>query len=954
VSYQRKNYFKVRLSALAVASCLGAVPMLAQAAGLGRITVLSSLGQPLRAEIEVSATKDELNNMVARLAAPDAFKAAGMDYPTILASVQLALDKRPNGQTIVKVTSDRAVSDPFIDLLVELNWSAGRLVREYTFLIDPPAVSKDVATNPPVAKPVEVAPKVEPKPVETAPEPVAEKPAETPAEPEKAPEAAAEKPVVAEKVVASEKAAPAKSVEPAGVRAVKRGDYLARIAGEVKPEGVTLDQMLVGLFRANPDAFQGKNMNRLKTGKILSIPAADQLAVTPAAEARKLVVAQAADWNAYRRKLAATAVQEKPAAEDTQQETAGKITAKVQDKAPAPTEGKDKVTVSKTETAAVGPAGKGKAAEEDKIAREKALKESAERAAQLEKNVAELQKLNELKNKSLAEAQKKAAPAAAAPAAKPVEPAKVEPAKPVEAAKPAAAKPTEAVKPAEAAKPAVAAQAQPAKPVEPAKPAEAAKPTEVAKPAAKPSDNVPVPAKPKPKVPPPPPPEPEEDLLANPAVWGGVLALLGGIGGLLFYRRRKAKAAAPSGESIAVVSSLVEPSLGANSVFRATGGQSVDTSNATPAVTDFSQTGPGTIDTDEVDPVAEAEVYMAYGRDAQAEEILLEALQKDSKRLAIHLKLLEIYAQRKSVKQFETLATELFAQTGGSGAEWEKAAAMGAKLDPANPLYHGTTAGMAEPAGGGFDPGATMVVSSPLADASKSTVVMPGAFAQMAEPATADAGAGGLSFDLDIGGAGSFAATPAAPAPAAEPMDLGGLAMDISFDLPGASTPAPARAPEVAHQEASPGGLDFDLGFGATNFAPPEEAVDLGSANSVGLDFDVKLTDSTFSPAPANKPDMSAINLDLGAGDADFGQTLFVTPGLAAEMGDMSFSSGNGADQGGLAPGESQEVATKLDLAKAYEEMGDAEGARELLQEVLREGSSGQKDAAKTILARLG
>ncbi len=72
---------------------------------------------------------------------------------------------------------------------------------------------------------------------------------------------------------------------------------------------------------------------------------------------------------------------------------------------------------------------------------------------------------------------------------------------------------------------------------------------------------------------------------------------------------------------------------------------------------------PGTIDTDEVDPVAEADVYMAYGRDTQAEEILLEALQKDPQRTAIHAKLLEIYANRRSLKQFETLASELYAQT---------------------------------------------------------------------------------------------------------------------------------------------------------------------------------------------------------------------------------------------------------------------------------------------------
>ena len=82
-------------------------------------------------------------------------------------------------------------------------------------------------------------------------------------------------------------------------------------------------------------------------------------------------------------------------------------------------------------------------------------------------------------------------------------------------------------------------------------------------------------------------------------------------------------------------------------------------------------------------------MYMAYGRDAQAEEILLDALKTDPTRTAIHVKLLEIYAGRKNNKQFETLASDLYAQTGGVGGDWEKAAAMGLKLDPANPLYGG-------------------------------------------------------------------------------------------------------------------------------------------------------------------------------------------------------------------------------------------------------------------------
>src|SRR5206468_5401267 len=124
------------------------------------------------------------------------------------------------------------------------------------------------------------------------------------------------------------------------------------------------------------------------------------------------------------------------------------------------------------------------------------------------------------------------------------------------------------------------------------------------------------------------------------------------------------------------------------------GGGLVDTGNSS-FLTDFDKTGPGTIDTDEVDPVAEAEVYIAYGRDAQAEEILKEAMARDKNRHEIALKLLEIYHARKSATAFETVAKELKSAVGENHPLWQKAAAMGAQIDPNNPLYQGADRGTA-------------------------------------------------------------------------------------------------------------------------------------------------------------------------------------------------------------------------------------------------------------------
>ena len=123
-----------------------------------------------------------------------------------------------------------------------------------------------------------------------------------------------------------------------------------------------------------------------------------------------------------------------------------------------------------------------------------------------------------------------------------------------------------------------------------------------------------------------------------------------------------------------------------NTVFGSTGGGVVNTGDNSLA-SDFSREGLGNIDTDEVDPIAEAEVYLAYGRDAQAEEILKDALKKDPQRQEIYLKLLEIHAQHNKPSAFETVASELYAVTNGQGDVWQKAVALGRQLDPNNPLF---------------------------------------------------------------------------------------------------------------------------------------------------------------------------------------------------------------------------------------------------------------------------
>lgn len=925
-----KKILRLSFKASLLAAALAVLPMGANAAGLGRITVLSALGQPLRAEVELTASREELSSLSARLASHEAFKQAGIEFSPDMSGIKLVIDKRTGGQPVIRLTTDRPVNEPFLDLLIELNWTAGRLVREYTFLLDP---APEVLARKPVAAPDakrDASTVAQPSPVDSP----------------KQPEVRAE-----DKQQVEMKPDESKPAGEAQGREVKKGEYLRKIAAEIQHDGVSLDQMLVAIFRSNKNAFIGNNMHRLKAGKILNIPDRDAAAAVDTREARKTISVHTADFNAYRQKLASVAASvEAPKAEAAKQVATGKIGAKVEEKAPAPAEAKDQLKVSKAEAPKDVRAVQGKtqgttaALEEDLVAKERALKEAQSRQAELEKNLKDLQKLVELKNQNLAELQKQAAAKAVPPVApetkKTEAPAPAAPVKMPEAAPAAAPMPVAAEKPAE-------------KPVEPAKSAGAPKPAEAPKPAPK-----------KTPLPPPPPPEPDflDELMGNPAILGGGVLVLGLLG-FVAYRQRQKKKQYEGSEAPPTTTA----NLTANSVFGATGGQSVDTTGSSMA-TDFSQASISAIDADEgVDPVAEADVYMAYGRDAQAEEILLDALKTDPTRTAIHVKLLEIYAGRKNNKQFETLASDLYAQTGGVGGDWEKAAAMGLKLDPTNPLFGGKAAGDKQsmhadtaiivPAGKKQThdtltmPGALSQISEAVEKGGAATVILEKPVEAAAEAPTAASPA--LDFDLDLGSPAAAQAPALAAAPAAGPA---GVDFDLGLDFkPAQSKPAeynpeatvimdvakgskpPAadlaldiKLDEPAAAPAADEGLHFDLDLGepAAPAAPPPQVVDLektlGGGNVLDFDFDLGAP-PTSQPAPQTEPvlDLSSINLDLGE------------PAAAAE------------------PDAGDEVTTKIELARAYEEMGDKEGARELLNEVVKEGNAEQQAKAQSMLAKL-
>src|SRR3989344_2624688 len=425
---------------------------------------------------------------------------------------------------------------------------------------------------------------------------------------------------------------------------VRSGDSLSSIAQRNATEGVSLDQMLVGLYRSNPQAFQGNNMNRLKAGVVLNVPSAEEAQRVPQPEARRIIQAQSADFSAYRQRLAGP-VAPTPVEQPERQAT-GKVEAEVKDRKQSAGPAPDKLTLSK------GGVSSGTAAE-DRVAKARAKEDSSARVAELSKNLDELRKLRE--KAAQASAPSKAAPAPA-PAPAPV-PSVVEAASaPAELpASPASVVEGSATIVADAASEAASA----ASALLPAVPAPVSVPT------------------------PPPAPAPEEpgflesiNLMAV-AAGGAAVALLAG--GFMFLRSRRR---AETGET-----SFLESRLQPDSFFGAGGGQRVDTRDATGGPSSMSYSLSQLDAIGDVDPVAEADVYLAYGRDLQAEEILKEALRSTPDRLAIRTKLLEVYAKRRDTKGFEQLASQLYSLTQGEGEDWARIRELGWGIDPENPLY---------------------------------------------------------------------------------------------------------------------------------------------------------------------------------------------------------------------------------------------------------------------------
>jgi pilus assembly protein FimV len=824
---------KTAIAAAAIA-LMGFSATGALALSLGRLTVQSALGEPLRAEIDVpDINAEEAASLKTVVASPDAFVAAGLDYNPAMSIVQASLQRRPDGRAFIRITSERAINEPFVDMILETTWSSGRIVRDYTMLFDPPAL-RQPSTAPSL-------PQVSAQPLPS----VAAKPT---------PKTASANTGAAASVLA--KATEAAPQDGSKRIAVKSGDTASKIAGSNKAASVSLDQMLVALLRANPEAFVNSNINRIRAGAIISVPSDEQAQSVSPAEASQIVVAQSKDFNEFRRNLAGSAPT--VAMDTADRKASGAIDAKVEDKkASAPTP--DKLTLSKGALQSK--------ANEETIAKERADKETQARAAEIAKNINDLKKLGVA-----------SAPPAAAPSTTPVQPA-IAPALPV------------------ATPPAAAASAPPAPAVATSAPKKVPAPQVVV---------------------PPEPPDLVDELLENPmipAAAGGLIALLGGFA---FYRIRQRKKNAGQ-----VDSSFLESKLQPDSFFGASGGQRVDTNNDSSVSGSSMVYSPSQLDAaDDVDPVAEADVYLAYGRDLQAEEILKEAVRTTPGRLAIHTKLLEIFAKRRDAKSFEASAIQAFKLTGSDSADWARICEMGLGIDPGNPMYQ---------------PGGVPSNIIPLAGiaAGASTFGSTVALSANAELPAIDGGVDldlDLDFSLDDEPASAISDVTSSSVAAHDQTVQMNVAdtdnsIEMDFDV---SEPIPL----TSSPDSEPTGLpEISLSMDGVSLTESD------ASQSLSFDLTSTMPFTALDAAPAEAPVASSssgmLEFDLGSLslDLDMPSAEALTDAPPAEGGDP--------------------LETKLALAEEFVSIGDEDGARALIEEVVAEATGDMRAKAQRALANL-
>ncbi|NQD91176.1 FimV family protein [Pseudomonas sp. CrR25] len=949
---------RVRKLVLAIAAASALSSGMAHALGLGEVTLQSALNQPLVAEIELLEVRDLASNEVLpSLAAPEEFTKAGVDRQYFLTDLKFTPVLKPNGKSVIRVTSSKPVREPYLNFLVEVLWPNGRLLREYTLLLDPPLYSPQtaVAAAPqlPVAAPA-------PRPL-AAPAPV----------PRPAP------PQVAAPVASTAVAAP--DVSQGDKYKTTANDTLWEIAQRVRGDG-TVHQTMLAIQDLNPDAFMGGNINRMKSGQVLRLPDAEQIKSRAQGEAIAQVAAQNTAWREGR-SVAARQL------DATKRSVAGA--------APAQAQTQDSLKLVSADTGkATSGSEKGAAdskALSDKLAvtqesLDSTRRENEElkgRMGDLQSQLDKLQRLIQLKDDQLAKLQAELAAQGEAPAATPAAPA----AEPVESQPSAAATqepvvappvtPPEAAAPdfnyseESAAKPGAAPQTDTQQPAP--EPAVAVEPV-VSAPAAKPAAPVQtVPAQPAEE-------QPQlntlDDLLANPMLLGiaGGGALLVLLIALMMLSRRNALKEAELQASLAAESGEggfdTDMQLPSDSFEGLSGDFAEAPNDAIPSEERVTaQTG---------DALGEADIYIAYGRFNQAAELLQNAINDEPQRGDLRLKLMEVYAELGDREGFARQDNEL-REIGGAAVEVDQ---LKAKY-PAMAAFVGGGVAVAAAVGAESDLDSFSLDDLMLEEPSQQAAAgdeLDDAFdlslddleAEMDREQQASGAEASLSnvdeleLDSDLELDVPLEATASKDddlgfdlsldEASADSLELEGELADFSLDLDADSTPEAADEDEFLlslEDEPSPASVENELADLGLDL--PGDSLD--SELDLPADFDLSLSDEApvepTSDSFAAQLDEVTSELDQLAGSLEQAASVEESREAAKANNVSPMADLDGDDDFDFLSG-TDETATKLDLARAYIDMGDTEGARDILDEVVAEGNDGQQREARELITKLG
>ena len=837
----------------------------AYALGLGDIDLHSALNEPLNAEIRIITEQpSELNDAVVRLAPSEEFNRAGIERPAILSDLHFTIVKDKDGKSVVKITSTQPIREPFLDFVVQMRWQSGRLLREYTVLLDPPVFGgeKPAPVEAPMTAPAAAAATPQPLPQAESPGVAPSAPVSAPVEmvPSPAQPAPAAAAPPTSPVSPQSQPAGARSAAPASVSRVvkttpegeriygptRRNDTLWDIAKNLRPDdSISVYQMMMALLKKNPEAFYNDNVNALKAGYVLRVPDKATAAAVNNAEAVKEAARQYESWKQSKRAAAASAgktISSQSAAEQTPPARSGgaapeqeKETARLRLVAPgevsgSPAPGDVQAEIDKLR-------GELSAALESSDTAKRESDELRSRVTALEGQISSLQRLLTLKDQALSEMQKRSGMEVPQAAQTPATPSEASP--------------------------------TPAKP-SPAKPATKEQPS---------------------------------DLFANPTL----VAALAGAGVLLlavlWLVMRRRRGAAENDEPMpSFVEETTSPPINiqldreeraAPPVMEEANDSQMDRvaeEVAQHAEQDIPQAA-SDLDVQhtsegEIDPIVEADVYLAYRRYQQAEALIQTALAKEPHRHDLQAKLLEIYYASKNADAFQTVAESLYENLGHNpeDALWQRILPMGRELCPEHELFRSSLADE-------FEAQQSASTRSSLFEG----------FGGQSTAETTDHDSREAVADTAVG----FA--------------------HVSDD-------------QHPSQEEK---MDFDLNLGETASAAPEQTQETSRSLSADLDFET-------APAAAKADNKTAPIPERVDTAKDKAQRPWEVDSAMSDFGNIDF----GLDDTDLLAG-TDVVGTKLDLARAYIDMGDNESAHDILKEVAEEGSEQQKQEAKALMENI-